>query len=83
MASSRMLVLQVRGWMQIWEKSALMRIVKLKNRPATSPKMMKKNCSGYAEKCTTIGLRLSGYGAAEVFIDFTEELKHTETNPMC
>ena len=28
------------------------------------------------------GLRISGYGAAEVFIDFTEELKHTETNPM-
>ena len=22
-------------------------------------------------------------GAAEVFIDFAEELKHTETNPMC
>ena len=34
-------------------------------------------------KYTTIGLRISGYGAAEVFIDFAEELKHTETNPMC
>ena len=32
---------------------------------------------------TTIGLRISGYGAAEVFIDFAEELKHTEANPMC
>ena len=32
---------------------------------------------------TTIGLRIPGYGAAEVFIDFTEELRHTETNPMC
>ena len=42
-----------------------------------------KKCSGYAEKYTTIGLRISGYGAAEVFIDFAEELKHTETNPMC
>ena len=30
-----------------------------------------------------IGLRIPGYGSAEVFIDFTEELKHTETNPMC
>ena len=29
------------------------------------------------------GLRISGYGAAEVFIDFTEELKQTEANPMC
>ena len=28
-------------------------------------------------------MRISGYGAAEVFIDFTEELKHTEANPMC
>ena len=34
-------------------------------------------------KYTTIGLRTSGYGAVEVFIDFAEELKHTETNPMC
>ena len=42
-----------------------------------------QKCSGYAEKYTTIGLRISGYGAAEVFIDFAEELRHTETNPMC
>ena len=32
---------------------------------------------------TTIGLRISRYGDAEVFIDFAEELKHTETGPMC
>ena len=31
MASSRMLVLQVGEWMQIWEKSALMRIARLMN----------------------------------------------------
>ena len=31
----------------------------------------------------TIGLRMSRYGAAEVFIDSAEELKHTEANPMC
>ena len=30
---------------------------------------------------TTIGLRISGYGAAEVFIDFAEELKHTDAHP--
>ena len=34
-------------------------------------------------KYTTIGLRLSGYGAAEVVINFTEELRHAETNPTC
>ena len=32
---------------------------------------------------TTIGLRTSRHGAAEVFIDFAEELKHTDSNPMC
>ena len=32
---------------------------------------------------TTIGLRLSGYGAAEVAINLTEELRHAETNPTC
>ena len=37
----------------------------------------------YVENYTTIRLRISRYGAAEVFIDFAEELKHTETNPMC
>ena len=26
---------------------------------------------------------MSRYGAAEVFIDFAEELKHVETNTMC
>ena len=30
-----------------------------------------------------LGLRISGYGAAEVYNDFAEELKHTETNTMC
>ena len=32
---------------------------------------------------TTIGLCLSGYGAAEVAINLTEELRHAETNPTC
>ena len=44
--------------------------------------------SGRAQTCrfikyTTIGLRIPGYGAAEVFIEFTEELRQTETDPMC
>ena len=37
----------------------------------------------FFEHYTTIGLRISRYGAAEVYNDFSEELKHTETNPMC
>ena len=32
-------------------------------------------------KYTTIGLRIPGYGAAEVLIDFAEELRHAETDP--
>ena len=70
--------------MQIWRKVLLMRIARLKNSPAKGLKrMVTKVQSGHAEKYTTIGLRISGYGAAEVFIDVAEELKHTETNPMC
>ena len=32
---------------------------------------------------TTIGLRLSGHGAADVDVNLTEELRHAETNPTC
>ena len=32
-------------------------------------------------KFTTVGLCIRGHGAAEDFIDFTEELRHTETDP--
>ena len=32
---------------------------------------------------TTIGLCLSGHGAAEVDVNLTEELKHAKTNPTC
>ena len=31
---------------------------------------------------TAIGLCISRHGAAEIFIDFTEELNHAETNPV-
>ena len=34
-------------------------------------------------KYTTTALRIPGYGAAEVVIDLTEELRHPETHPMC
>ena len=40
-------------------------------------------CSGYIEEYTTIRLRMSRCGAAEVYNDFAEELKHIEANPKC
>ena len=49
-------------------------------------KRSQQNCDKSAVamlKTTTIGLRISRFGAAEVFIDLAEELKHTEANPMC
>ena len=42
-----------------------------------------KSAVAMLKNYTTIGLRMSRCGAAEVFIDLAEELKHTETNPMC
>ena len=65
-------------------KIALMRIAKLTNSPARSLKrMVTKLAVAFFEEYTTIGLRFSKYGAAEVYNDFAEELKHTEANPMC
>ena len=60
-----------------------MRITRLMNSLAKGVLRMVTKCSGYVEKYKTIGLRISGYAAAAVFIDFAEELKHTETNPTC
>ena len=37
----------------------------------------------YAENYTTIGVAYFKIWAAEVYNDFAEELKHTETNLMC
>ena len=42
-----------------------------------------KSAVVFFEEYPTIGLRTLGYGAAEVFIDFAEGRKHTETNPTC
>ena len=36
-----------------------------------------------SSKYTTIGLRLSRHGAAEVDVNLSAELRHAETNPMC
>ena len=38
-----------------------------------------KSAVAMLKSTPTIGLFIPGYGAAEVFIDFTEELRHTET----
>ena len=65
------------------ETSALMRIARLMNSLAKGLERMVTKCSGYVENYTTFGLRISRYGAAEVYNDFAEELKHTETNPTC
>ena len=40
----------------------------------------KRACSGCIERCTTIGLRISGHRAAGIFTDFTEEPKSLGTN---
>ena len=42
-----------------------------------------QKCSGYFVRCTTIGLRISGRRAAQVFIDLTEEHTSLETNSSC
>ena len=42
-----------------------------------------RTCYVQLIKYTTNGLCIPGHGAAEVFIDFTEELRHAETNPTC
>ena len=65
-------------------KSALMRIARLMNSLAKgSKKEWLQKCSCYVENYTTLGLRISRYGAAEVFIDFAQELRHAENNPTC
>ena len=76
-------VLQVRESMQIWWKVLLCASPGWRTAQLKVWKEWWQKCSGYSEKYTTIGLRISGYGAAEIFIDFAEELKHTETNPIC
>ena len=64
-------------------KNAHTHTARLTNNLAKGPKIMVTKVQWYVENYTTIGLRISRYGAAEVFIDLTEELKHTETNTTC
>ena len=121
MASSRMLVLQFREWLQIWWKVLVMRTTRLKNSPAKRSKsngdksavaMLKKgdwherasvtdrdhDRSGRPDKrsdkklrrnsletsviwYTTIGWRIPGHDAAEVYSP--EEHWHAENDPAC
>ena len=64
-------------------KSALTHTARLTNSFARSLKEWWQKCSAKIEEYTTIRLRMSRYRAAEVLIDFVEDLTHTETNPMC
>ena len=42
-----------------------------------------RTCWASIIELTTFGLRVPGYGAAEVVVYLTEELRHAETNPTC
>ena len=65
-------------------KSALMHTARLINSLSKrSEKYGDKSAVAILKITRRIGLRNSKCGASEVFIDFTEELKHTEANPMC
>ena len=66
-----------------WVKSALMRIARLKNSLAKGLKRMVTKLQWLYWRIHDNWVPYSRIWAAEVFIDFTEELKHTETDPMC
>ena len=49
----------------------------------TPSRVKSRTCWGQFIEYTTIGLCISGHGAAEVDVNLTEEVGHAETNPMC
>ena len=69
--------------MQIWDKCSYAHRQVDEKTSKKSKTNGDKSAVVYVENYTTIGLRISRYGAAEVFINFSEKLKHTEANPMC
>ena len=77
-------VVQVKRGMQIRGK---VRVRTPQGWGATQQKVSKKwrqKCSSFVEKKDKeFGLCISGRGAAKIVIDFTEELNHVESNPMC
>ena len=78
-----MFVLEAREWMQIWGKVLSCASPSWRTAWQIVWKEWWQKCSGHVENYTRIGLRISRYGAAEVFINLAEKLKHTETNQMC
>ena len=77
MASSGVLVLQDRKWMQIWGYV-------LPRTPASLTNSLARSLKRMVTKLQWLYWRIhEGCEAAEVFIDMAEELKHTEANPMC
>ena len=66
------------------ENSALVCIARLTNsRQKRSKKNGDKSAVAMLKITRQFSLRISRYGAAEVYNDFAEELKHTEANPTC
>ena len=83
-ASPRMLVVQVRERMQLLVKKSSYAHRQVDEQPSKkSKKNGDRSAVAMLKNYTTIGLRIWRYGAAEVFIDLAEELKHAEANPMC
>ena len=67
-----------------WEISALTHTARLTNSQARSfSKNGDKIAVATLKTTRQLGCVFSGYGATKVFIDFAEELKHTEANLMC
>ena len=56
---------------------------RVEEEPSKRSKKNCEKCSSYGERDKEFGLCIPGHGAAEVFIDFTEELNHAETKPKC
>ena len=83
MASSRVLVLQVQNGCKLRYKCSYAHRQVDEQPSKESKKKGDTSAVAMLKNYTPIGLRISRYGAADVFIDFAEELKHTEANPMC
>ena len=90
----RMLVLQVWEWVWIWytvsdahRQVGEQRSKKSKKNGDKSALVVLKNQWVFRldkeHVAYTLQLRIPGHGAVEIFIDFMEEFKHEETDPMC
>ena len=64
-------------------KSVRLRTGKLKINQQKNEEGWWQKCSGCIERFTAVGLRISGHGAAWIFIDFTEEHRSPGTDSTC